>query len=112
MYMSSEFGRNLRVSIFGESHGPAIGVTVNGFPAGEPVDFDALQRFMARRAPGNSPLTTARKEADLPEFLSGIKDNILTGRIPNLFYSWKSSRWITTLYTKSPSPCRGRVILH
>ncbi len=77
--MSSEFGKNLRVSVFGESHGPAIGVVVNGFPAGEKVDIDALQRFMARRAPGNSPLTTARKEADLPEFLSGIRDGVLTG---------------------------------
>ena len=59
--MSSEFGKNLHVSIFGESHGPAIGVVVNGFPAGEKVDTDALLRFMARRAPGNSRLTTARK---------------------------------------------------
>ncbi len=77
--MSSEFGKNLHVSIFGESHGPAIGVVVNGFPAGETVDFDALSHFMSRRAPGNSPLTTARKEADLPEFLSGIRENVLTG---------------------------------
>ena len=77
--MSSEFGKNLRVSIFGESHGPAVGVVVNGFPAGETVDMEALRAFMARRAPGNSPLTTARKEADLPEFLSGILDGVLTG---------------------------------
>ena len=77
--MSSEFGKNLRVSVFGESHGPAVGVTVNGFPAGEAVDMDELLRFLARRAPGNSPLTTARKEADLPEFLSGIRDGVLTG---------------------------------
>ena len=77
--MSSEFGKNLHVSIFGESHGPAIGVVVNGFPAGEAVDFDALRHFMSRRAPGNSPLTTARKETDLPEILSGIRDNVLTG---------------------------------
>ena len=77
--MSSEFGKNLRVSVFGESHGTGIGVVVNGFPAGESVDPDELGRFLARRAPGNSKLTTARKEADLPEFLSGIRDNILTG---------------------------------
>ena len=77
--MSSEFGKNLRVSVFGESHGAGIGVVVNGFPAGETVDTDELLRFMARRAPGNSRLTTARKEADLPEFLSGIRDNVLTG---------------------------------
>ncbi len=77
--MSSEFGKNLRVSVFGESHGPAVGVTVSGFPAGESVDMDELQRFLARRAPGNSPLTTPRKEADQPEFLSGIRNGILTG---------------------------------
>ncbi len=77
--MSSEFGKNLCVSIFGESHGPAVGVVVNGFPAGEKIDTDALQSFLARRAPGNSPLTTARKEADLPEILSGVKDGVLTG---------------------------------
>ena len=77
--MSSEFGKNLRVSIFGESHGSGIGVVVNGFPAGETVDPETLQRFLARRAPGNSRLTTSRKEADLPEFLSGIRDGVLTG---------------------------------
>ena len=77
--MSSEFGKNLRVSIFGESHGPGIGVVVNGFPAGEMIDTHELNLFLARRAPGNSRLTTARKEADLPEFLSGVKDNMLTG---------------------------------
>ncbi|MBQ6504508.1 MAG: chorismate synthase [Flexilinea sp.] len=77
--MSSEFGKKLRVSVFGESHGPGIGVVVNGFPAGESVDPSELNRFLARRAPGNSSLTTARKEADLPEFLSGIRENVLTG---------------------------------
>lgn len=77
--MSSEFGKNLHIGIFGESHGPAVGVTVNGFPAGEPVDPEKLQRFLSRRAPGSSSLTTARKEADQPEFLSGIRDNVLTG---------------------------------
>lgn len=77
--MSSEFGKNLRVSVFGESHGNGIGVVVNGFPAGESVDMDRLLYFMSRRAPGSSKLTTQRKEADLPEFLSGIRDGVLTG---------------------------------
>ena len=77
--MSSEFGKNLRVSVFGESHGNGIGVVVNGFPAGESVDMDKLLYFMSRRAPGSSKLTTQRKEADLPEFLSGIRDGVLTG---------------------------------
>jgi len=66
-------------SIFGESHGPAIGVTIDGLPAGEAIDFDTLQAFLARRAPGNAPHTTPRKEADIPEFLSGIKSGKTTG---------------------------------
>lgn len=77
--MSSEFGKTLKVSIFGESHGPAIGVTVQGLPAGESVDMDQLASFMARRAPGRNPLMTARKESDRPEFVSGLNGNILTG---------------------------------
>ena len=77
--MSSEFGKTLKVSIFGESHGPAIGVTVQGLPAGETVDMENLSSFMARRAPGKNPLTTKRNESDSPEFISGINGNVLTG---------------------------------
>lgn len=77
--MSSEFGRTLRISIFGESHGPEIGVTVQGFPAGAVIDLDELKSFLSRRAPGRSALTTKRKEDDIPEFLSGVTDNTLTG---------------------------------
>ena len=71
--MSSEFGKILRVSVFGQSHGKAIGVVVDGLPAGESVDLEELQRFLDRRRPGNSPLSTARKETDIPEFLSGLE---------------------------------------
>ena len=52
--MSSSYGENLRIHIFGESHGPAVGVTVEGIPAGERVDLEELQRFLDRRAPGRS----------------------------------------------------------
>lgn len=69
--MSSLYGENLKVSIFGQSHGPAIGMTLDGIPAGLPVDEEALQAFLARRAPGSSDLSTPRKEADKVEFLSG-----------------------------------------
>jgi len=65
--------------VFGESHGKAIGVVINGFPAGEVVNIDELQKFLARRAPGQSALSTARKEPDIPQFLSGIKDDIIGG---------------------------------
>ena len=66
------YGGALTLSIFGQSHAPAIGVSIDGLPAGFPIDFDALARFLARRAPGGSPLSTPRKEADVPEFLSGL----------------------------------------
>ncbi|MPM17843.1 Chorismate synthase [bioreactor metagenome] len=77
--MSSEFGKILRVSVFGESHGKAIGVTVNGLPAGEAIDMAELDRFLARRRPGRSPLSTARKEDDTPVFLSGVRDGVTCG---------------------------------
>lgn len=77
--MSNTFGHNLTVTIFGQSHSPAIGVTLDGFPAGMPIDFAALSRFLARRAPGSSPLSTARREADAPEFLCGLADGVTCG---------------------------------
>ena len=77
--MSSEFGNLLRVSVFGQSHGRAIGVVVDGLPAGETVDREELQRFLDRRRPGGSPLSTARKETDIPEFLSGLEDGKTCG---------------------------------
>ena len=77
--MSSEFGKLLRVSVFGQSHGRAIGVNIDGLPAGEAIDLDALYAFMARRKPGTSPLSTARKEKDLPIFLSGLENGVTCG---------------------------------
>ena len=78
--MSSTFGQQLKLSIFGQSHGEAIGVTLDGFPAGMPIDMARLTAEMARRAPGQSALTTARKEADAPEFLSGVLNGKTTGQ--------------------------------
>lgn len=77
--MSSSYGENLRVHIFGESHGPAVGVTVEGIPAGEAVDLEELQRFLDRRAPGRNAWSTPRKEADIPEFLSGLREGKTCG---------------------------------
>ena len=71
--MSSEFGNIIRVSVFGQSHGKAVGVVVDGLPAGEAIDLEELQRFLDRRRPGTGPLSTARKETDVPEFLSGLE---------------------------------------
>ncbi|MBE5997466.1 MAG: chorismate synthase [Lachnospiraceae bacterium] len=77
--MSTDFGSRIRLSVFGESHAPAVGVVLEGVPAGETIDFEELQAFLARRAPGQSALTTARKEADVPEFLSGIVNGVTCG---------------------------------
>lgn len=77
--MSSTWKSNLAVSIFGQSHGVAIGMTLDGVPAGEAIDFSALDAFLLRRAPGNAPWATPRKEADAPEFLSGITNGITCG---------------------------------
>ncbi len=77
--MSSEFGRILRVGVFGQSHGRAIGVTMDGLPAGQMIDLDELYAFMERRRPGKSALSTARREADEPVFLSGLVEGKTTG---------------------------------
>lgn len=69
----------MRYSIFGESHGPAIGVVLEQVPPGLVLDREAISKEMARRAPGKSPLSTARKEADVPEILSGVFDGKTTG---------------------------------
>ena len=77
--MSSEFGALLKISVFGQSHGKAIGVNIDGLPAGEPIDLDELNAFLSRRKPGKSPLSTARKEADAPVFLSGLENGVTCG---------------------------------
>lgn len=77
--MSSTYGKNIRISIFGQSHSEAIGVTIDGLPAGIKIDLDQLQQFLDRRAPGKSKYATKRSEADMPEFLSGIVNNITCG---------------------------------
>ena len=77
--MSSIYDGNLRVSIFGQSHSGGIGCVIDGLPAGEAIDPDALQAFLARRAPGGNAWSTPRKEADAPEILSGLADGRTCG---------------------------------
>lgn len=77
--MSSEIGRRLKISVFGQSHGKAIGVVVDGLPAGLPIDEEELYTFMSRRRPGSSKLATQRKEDDRPVFLSGLVDGVTAG---------------------------------
>ena len=78
--MSSTFiGQSLRLSIFGQSHSEAIGMTLDGLPAGIPVDPERLQSFLNRRAPGQNDWSTPRKEEDRPEFLCGLRDGFTCG---------------------------------
>ncbi len=77
--MSSTYGEFLKLSIFGQSHGAAIGMTLDAIPAGLSVDEAALQTFLNRRAPGQNAWSTPRKEEDRPQFLSGILDGFTCG---------------------------------
>lgn len=70
--MASSIGENIKITIFGQSHSPAIGVTIDGFPSGFEIDKEKLAAFMARRAPGKDKYSTQRREHDEVEFLSGI----------------------------------------
>ena len=77
--MSSTYGEHLKLSIFGQSHGAAIGMTLDGVPAGLPIDPEKLQAFLNRRAPGQHDFFTPRREEDRPEFLSGVLDGYTCG---------------------------------
>ncbi len=75
----NSFGTAFRITSFGESHGPAIGVTIDGCPAGLAFDEAFLQSELARRRPGQSAIVTQRKEADTAEILSGVFEGETTG---------------------------------
>lgn len=77
--MSNTFGKIFTLTSFGESHGVGIGGVIDGFPAGIPVELDFIQQELNRRKPGQSKITTDRKEADQVEFLSGIFEGKSTG---------------------------------
>ncbi|HCR44461.1 MAG TPA: chorismate synthase [Ruminococcaceae bacterium] len=73
------WGDKIKLSVFGESHGAAIGAVIDGLPAGEEIDFEEVKRQMARRAPGNDASSTKRKENDEPVVLSGVLSGMTTG---------------------------------
>lgn len=77
--MSGIWGNNIKFSIFGESHGNAIGINIDGLPSGLEVDMDKVLMEMNRRAPGKNTMSTARNEKDLPEILSGFFEGKTTG---------------------------------
>jgi chorismate synthase len=75
----NSFGSAFRVTTFGESHGPAVGVIVDGCPPRLPVTVDEIQRELDRRRPGQSAITTQRREADAVEILSGVREGVTLG---------------------------------
>ncbi|MCL2095813.1 MAG: chorismate synthase [Oscillospiraceae bacterium] len=77
--MSNIYGENIKIAVFGQSHSSAIGVCVDGFPPGFKIDFGELYKFLRRRMPGQGKHTTARREEDIPEFLSGIVNGVTCG---------------------------------
>ncbi len=77
--MSSSWGKKVTVTVFGESHGQAIGVTIDGIKSGLKLDFEYISSYMQRRAPGKNKFSTQRKESDLPEIISGVLNGITTG---------------------------------
>ena len=77
--MSSTWGNKIRISVFGQSHAEAIGVCIDGLPAGERVDREELGRFMQRRAPGRSKVSTPRREADEVKILCGLVEDVTCG---------------------------------
>ena len=77
--MGSSFGKIFKISTFGESHGPAIGVNIEGLPAGVQINLENIQFELGRRRPGQSRITTQRKEADEVEILSGVFEGVSTG---------------------------------
>lgn len=80
--MPSTFGNALKVTVFGQSHSDSVGCVIEGLPSGHVIDMEALQAFLDRRAPGKSPWSTARSEADRPRFLSGLNDSGVTCGAP------------------------------
>lgn len=77
--MSSTWNKNIQISIFGESHGPGIGIVMDNLPPGEHIDIAALLEFMSRRAPRKDGTTTRRSEPDMPQIMSGVCNNRTTG---------------------------------
>ena len=88
---NNTFGTLFRLTSFGESHGKAVGGVIDGFPAGIAIDTDFIQQELNRRRPGQSSITTPRKEADAVEFLSGIFDGVSTG-CPIGFVVWNTNQ--------------------
>ena len=87
--MSNSFGKIYKISTFGESHGEAIGIIIDGCPAGLKIETSEIQKELDRRKPGQSKITSQRKESDEIKFLSGIFEGKTTGMPIGLFITNK-----------------------
>ena len=76
--MSTHYGKNIDIEIYGGSHDECIGIIIKGLPTGTKIDTEKLLAFMDRRKPGTNAFSTARREADTPEFIEGVRDGIIT----------------------------------
>ena len=90
--MNNSFGSIFKITSFGESHGPGVGVVIDGCPAGITIDETKIQVDLNRRKPGQSALTTARKEEDIFEILSGVFEGVTTGSPIAIFIKNKDAR--------------------
>ena len=90
--MSNSFGKLFKISTYGESHGKAIGVIIDGCPSGIEIDKNEIQNELERRKPGQSKITTQRKENDLIEILSGIFKGKTTGAPISLIINNKDKK--------------------
>ena len=88
---NNTFGNLFRLTSFGESHGKAIGGVIDGLPSGIAIDMDFIQQELDRRRPGQSAITTSRKEADQVELLSGVYEGVSTG-CPIGFVVWNTNQ--------------------
>lgn len=104
--MSSIIGNKFKISVFGESHGEAIGCVIDGIPAGIEINFDEVYKDMKRRAPGKDKTATPRLEKDIPHVLSGLINNVTTGAPLSMIIentNTKSSDYSNLLTTPRPS---------
>ena len=104
--MSTTFGKNLKITIYGGSHDEKIGIIAEGMPKGIGFDTEALHRFMQRRAPGQNKYSTTRKEPDLPVFLSGVDNSVTNGdTLHAVIYNQnqRSSDYTNTEFVPRPS---------
>lgn len=111
--MASIIGKNIIVSIFGESHSPAIGVTIDGIPPGINVNMKELNKFLEIRAPGRSKLATSRYESDEPRFVSGILNGVTCGTpLTALIYNKDSRREDYDIISEKPRPGHADYTAH